>query len=121
MNSSKDRPIIVEHAEKINRFKECSDGLYHHSVGSENSNEYRRTVKEYTIVQTIKSNKLIISKENIKKVYIVWRVQQVLGWQSNAKLKYVIKNHLIRYSDINIYMTSTGQSMYMEQKHHCYK
>ena len=105
MDSSKERAIIVKMGtDKVFKFLECPDGLYHLDTSTISNNfcKTKSNVIPYSFAMTVSENKKFFSRREIAGAEGAQRLQQKLGWPSLEQFKHIIGNNLVRNSNITI-------------------
>ena len=102
MDSREDLAIHVFAPDgKMFKFKQCKDGLYYLDTNRADlhifnySNDNLSNYSNFTLLQTVRSNKEFLSKKEIKGAEDARREQELIGWPSTTAYKEYIKGNFL--------------------------
>ena len=103
MDTKKEDAIVVTTKEgNVIRFKPYSNGLFYYDMETVTSNKFKETVKPYSLVQTVESNKQFFTANEIKGADMSRNYQEILFFPGTSTLKTYLQDNLINNSAVTV-------------------
>ena len=110
VNTLVEKAILVSFGDTVLKFKECNDGLYYLNV-SDIKNETKSSVTPYSasspssnfcFLNTVKSNKSLYTKKQVKLAELARQLQQHMGFPGNDVFRDNLQNNCINNCPITV-------------------
>ena len=114
MDTAKEDAIVVTTEEgKVIRFKPYSNGLFYFDTKTHNNNnKSKESVTQYTIVQTVDSNKQFFTSNEIEGADVSRKYQEILYFPGTSTLKTYLRNNLINNSAVTVDDVNRAEIIY---------